>query len=90
MRGVSYAILTLRNSCSVGYLLSSLETFHSTTPEKSTCLLTDVAIHEVAWYVIKQKKMMQQNSCTTQSKQIFTALLITKTFALFLGLCARL
>jgi hypothetical protein len=28
MRGVSYAILTLRNSCSVGYLLPSLETLH--------------------------------------------------------------
>jgi hypothetical protein len=31
MRGVSYAILTLGNSCSI---LSSLETFHSTTTEK--------------------------------------------------------
>jgi hypothetical protein len=27
MRGVLYSILTLRNSCSVGYLLPSLETF---------------------------------------------------------------
>jgi hypothetical protein len=50
--GVSYAILTLQNSCSV---LPSLETFHSTTTEKSICLFTDVAIHEVAWYVTKQK-----------------------------------
>jgi hypothetical protein len=81
MRGVSYAILTLRNSCSVGYLLPSLETFHSTTTEKSIRLFTVVAIHEVTWYVIKQKKMMQRNSCTTQPKQIFT---------LFLELCARL
>jgi hypothetical protein len=52
MRGVSYAILTLGNSCSV---LSSLETFHSTTTEKSIRLFSDVAINEVAWYVIKQK-----------------------------------
>jgi hypothetical protein len=48
--GVSYAILTLGNSCSV---LPSLETFHSTTTEKSIRLFTDVAINEVAWYVIK-------------------------------------
>jgi hypothetical protein len=88
MCGVLYAILTLRNSCSVGYLLTSLETFHSTTTEKSIRLFTDVAIYEVTWYVIK--KMTQQNSCTTQPKQIFMVLLITKTFALFLELCARL
>jgi hypothetical protein len=56
MRGVSYAILMLRNSCSVGYLLPSLETFHSTATEKSIHLFTDVAIHEVAWYMIKQKR----------------------------------
>jgi hypothetical protein len=57
MRGVSYAILTLRNSCSVGYLLPSLETFHSTTStEKSICLFMDVAKHEVTWYMIKQKR----------------------------------
>jgi hypothetical protein len=62
MRGVSYTILTLGNSCSV---LPSVETFHSTTTEKSIRLFTDVAIHEVAWYVIKQKKMTQRNSCTT-------------------------
>jgi hypothetical protein len=90
MRGVSYAILMLQNSCSVGYLLTSLETFHSTTTEKSIRLFMDVAIHEVAWYVIKQKNMTQRNSCTTQPKQIFTVLLITKTFALFLELCAQL
>jgi hypothetical protein len=71
MRGVSYAILMLQKSCSVGYLLPNLETFHSTTTEKSIHLLTHIAIHEVAWYVIKQKKMMQWNSCTTQPKQIF-------------------
>jgi hypothetical protein len=51
MRGVSYTILTLRNSCSVDYLLPSLETFHSTTTEKRIRLLTDV----VAWYIIIQK-----------------------------------
>jgi hypothetical protein len=56
MRGVSYSILTLRNSCSVGNLLPSLETFHSTPTEKSIRLFTDVAIHEVAWFVIKQKR----------------------------------
>jgi hypothetical protein len=86
MHGVSYAILTLGNSCSV---LPSLETFHSTT-EKSIRLFTDVAINEVAWYVIKQKKMTQRSSCTTQPKQIFMVLLMTKTFALFMELCARL
>jgi hypothetical protein len=52
IRGVSYAILLLGNSCSV---LPSLETFHSTTTtKKNICLFTDVAIHEVAWYVIKK------------------------------------
>jgi hypothetical protein len=56
MRGVSYAILTLRKNCSVGYLLPNLETFRSTTTEKSIHLFTDIAIHEVAWYVIKQKR----------------------------------
>jgi hypothetical protein len=55
MHSVSYAILTLQNSCCVGYLLPSLETFHSTTTEKSIRLFTDVAIHEVVWYTIKQK-----------------------------------
>jgi hypothetical protein len=53
-RGVSYTILMLGNSCS--YLLSNLETFHSTTTEKSIRLFTDAAIHEVVWYVIKQKR----------------------------------
>jgi hypothetical protein len=48
MRGVSYAMLTLQNSCSVGYLLPSLETFNITTTEKSICLFKDVAINEVA------------------------------------------
>jgi hypothetical protein len=56
MRGVSYTILTLLNSSSVGYILPSLETFHNTTTEKIILLFTDVAIHEVTWYVIKQKK----------------------------------
>jgi hypothetical protein len=55
MRGVSYAILTLRNSWSVGCLLPSLETFHSTTTEESIRLFTDVATHETAWYVINKK-----------------------------------
>jgi hypothetical protein len=53
VHGVSYAILTLGNSCSV---LSSLEIFHSTATEKSIRLFTDVGIHEVAWYMIKQKR----------------------------------
>jgi hypothetical protein len=52
MHGVSYAILTLGNSCSV---LPSLETFHNTTTEKIIHLFTDVTINEVMWYVIKQK-----------------------------------
>jgi hypothetical protein len=56
MCGVSYAILMLQNGCSVGYLLPSPETFHSTTTEKSIRVFTDVAIHEAAWYVIKQKR----------------------------------
>jgi hypothetical protein len=56
MRGVSYAILMLGNSCSVGYLLPSPERFHSTTTEEIIRLFTDVAIHEVVWYVIKQKR----------------------------------
>jgi hypothetical protein len=51
--GVSNAILTLGNSCSV---LPGLETFHSTTTEKSIRLFTDVAINDVTWYVIKQKR----------------------------------
>jgi hypothetical protein len=53
MRGVSYAILTLGTSCSV---LPSLETFHSTTTEKSIHLFTDITINEVMWYVIEQKR----------------------------------
>jgi hypothetical protein len=89
MRGVSYAILTLRNGCSVGYLLPNIETFNSTTTEKSIYLFTDVAIHEVAWYVIKQKKMTHRNSCTTQPKQIFMVLLFYKNIRPILGtLCA--
>jgi hypothetical protein len=56
MRGVLYAILMLRKSCSVGYLLPNLEIFHSTTTEKSIHLFTDIAIHEIMWYVIKQKR----------------------------------
>jgi hypothetical protein len=65
MRGVSYAILMLQNSCSVGYLLPSLETFRSTTTEKNICLFTDVAIHEVAWYVIKQKIWCNETAVLT-------------------------
>jgi hypothetical protein len=51
MRGVSYAILTLGNNCSI-----LLETFHNTTTGESIQLFTDVGIHEVAWYMIKQKR----------------------------------
>jgi hypothetical protein len=87
MRGVLYAILTLGNSCSV---LPSLETFHSTTTEKKHS-----PIHGCChtWGCVvrdKTKEMTQQNTCTTQPKQIFMVLLITKTFALFLELCASL
>jgi hypothetical protein len=72
MRGVLYAILTLRNRYSVGYLLPSLETFHSTTTEKKQS-----PIHRCChtWGLVlcdKTKTMTQQNSCTTQPKQIFT------------------
>jgi hypothetical protein len=35
MRGILYANFTLQNSCSLGYLLPSLQTFHSTTTEKA-------------------------------------------------------
>jgi hypothetical protein len=55
MRGVSYPILTLQNSCSVGNVLPSLEIFHNTATEKSICLFTDIAIHEVAWYMLYKK-----------------------------------
>jgi hypothetical protein len=51
--GVLYAILPLRNSFSLGYLLPSLETVQSTTSDH---LFTDVTIHEVVWYMIKQKR----------------------------------
>jgi hypothetical protein len=34
MHAVSYATLTLQNSCGVGYLLPGLEIFHSNTTEK--------------------------------------------------------
>jgi hypothetical protein len=43
MHGVSYAILTLWNSCSAGYFTDYIN-IHSTTSEKSICLFTDVAI----------------------------------------------
>jgi hypothetical protein len=59
MRGISYAILTLGNSCSV---LPSLETFHSTTTGKSIRLFVDVGTLEVAWYVIKQKRSRNETA----------------------------
>jgi hypothetical protein len=62
MCGVSYAILTLRNSCSLGYLLPSLETFHNTTTEKNIRLFTDVATYEDAWYVIKQTRWRNETA----------------------------
>jgi hypothetical protein len=66
MRGVSYAILTLGNSCSVGYLLPSLETFHSTTTEKKKHSPIHGCCHTWSHVVRdKTKKMTQQNSCTT-------------------------
>jgi hypothetical protein len=89
MRGVLYAILPLQNSCSVDYLLPTLETVHNTTTEKSIRLFTDVAMRSRGTWQNK-KKMTQRNSCTTQPKQIFMVLLVTKTFALFLELFARL
>jgi hypothetical protein len=89
MRGVSYAILTLRNSCSVGYLLPSLETFHSTTTEKSIRLFTNVAIHEVMWYMIKQKRW-RNKTAVLPSLNKYYPFVITKTFTLFLELCVQL
>jgi hypothetical protein len=59
MCGVSYVILMLGDSCSV---LPSLETFHSTTTEKSMRLFTDVAKNEVPWYVIKQKRSRNETA----------------------------
>jgi hypothetical protein len=59
MRGVLYAILMLENSCSV---LPSLETFHSTTTEKSIRLFMDVAINEAMWYMIKQKRWRNETA----------------------------
>jgi septin family protein len=81
---VTYSYLNILNSVVIRK--------HSTVllPKKSIRLFMDVAIYEVARYMIKQKKMTQQNSCTTQPKQIFTVLLITKPFTLFLELCVRL
>jgi hypothetical protein len=89
MCGVSYAILTLQNSCSVGYLLPSLETFRSTTTEKKPspihgyCYTWSHVVHD------KTKNMMRRNSCTAQPNQIFTALLFYKNIRPILGtLCA--
>jgi hypothetical protein len=65
VRVVSYAILTLGNSCSV---LPSLETFHSTTTEKNIRLFKDVAIHEVAWYVTKQKRWRNETAVLPNPK----------------------
>jgi hypothetical protein len=90
MRGVLYTILKLQNSCSVGYLLPSLETFHITTTEKKHSPIHGCCHTWGRVVYDKTKKMAQRNSCTTQPKQIFTVLLITKTFALFLEICARL
>jgi hypothetical protein len=44
---------------SIGYLLPSLETFHSTATDKIIRLFMDV-IHEVAWYVIKKNEATKQ------------------------------
>jgi hypothetical protein len=90
MRGVSYAILTLQNSCSVGYLLPNLETYHSTTTEKSIHLFTDIAIHEVAWYMIKQKRWCNETGVLPSLNKYSQCYFFTKTFALFLEFCARL
>jgi hypothetical protein len=74
MCGVSYTILMLGNSCTPQYYYWKM---HSLI--HGCCVVCD-----------KPKKMTQRNSCTTQPKQIFTLLLMTKTFALFLELCAQL
>jgi hypothetical protein len=60
MHGIKHGICVVfqtpswRCKTAVGCLLPTLETFHSTTTEKSIRLFTDVTIHEVVWYVIKQ------------------------------------
>jgi hypothetical protein len=59
MHDVSYAILMLGISCSV---LPSLETFHSTTTEKSIHLFTDFAVNLVAWYLKKQKRWCNETA----------------------------
>jgi hypothetical protein len=76
VRSVSYAILTLGNSCSI---LPSLETFHNTTTEKKHSPIHGRCRTWGRVVRVKTKKMTQRNSCTTQPKQIFTVLLITKT-----------
>jgi hypothetical protein len=82
MRGVSYAILTLGNSCSV---LPSLETFHSTTTEKSICLFTDVAINEVAWYMIKQKRWCNETAILHPTQTNFHGVTNNKNIRPILG-----
>jgi hypothetical protein len=54
---------------------------------KSIFLLMNAAICGVPWYMIKQKQMMQQNSCTTQPKIIFTMLLIKIILPILGTLC---
>jgi hypothetical protein len=93
IRGVSYAILTMRNSCSVGYLLPSLETFHSATTEKIIRLFTDVTIHKVACYVmmmmIKKKKKWHNETAVLPSLNKYSRCYKKKNIRPILGtLCA--
>jgi hypothetical protein len=85
MCGVSYTILTLGNSCSV---LPSLETFHSTTTDKNHSPIYGCCHIWGCVVCDKTKRMTQRNSCTTQPKQIFTVLLITKNLPILGTLCA--
>jgi hypothetical protein len=86
MWGVSHAILTLGNSYSV---LPSLETFHSTTTEKSIRLFTDVAIHEVAWCVMKQKRWRNEIPVLPNPNKFSQCYFFYKNNRLILGtLCA--
>lgn len=86
--GFCETILMLWNSCAVGYLLPSLQTLHGITT-KSISIFSDVVIHKVVWYVIKQKRWRNEIAVLPSLEEIFMLLLITKTFALFVQLYAQ-
>jgi hypothetical protein len=77
MRGVSYAILTLQNSCSVGNI-PQYYYWKKHWPIHGCC-------HTCSRVVRNKTKVTQWSSCTTQPKQIFRVLLITKNIRPTLG-----